>query len=41
MIKTLDKTLNSNYDNKMKSVDSIKTYAYGMSKDLVSKKRRD
>ena len=41
MIKTLEKTLNSNYDKKMKSVDSIKTYAYGMSKDLVSKKRRD
>ena len=41
MIKTLEKTLNSNYDKKMKSVNSIKTYAYGTSKDLVSKKRRD
>ena len=30
-------TLNSNDDKRMKSIDSIKSYAYGTSKDLVSK----
>ena len=29
--------LNSNDDKRMKSIDSIKPYAYGTSKDLVSK----
>ena len=29
--------LNSNDDKRMKSIDSIKSYAYGTSKDLVSK----
>ena len=28
----------SNEDNKMQSTDSIETYAYGTSKDLVSEK---
>ena len=30
--------LDSNYDNRMESIDSIETYAYRMSKDLVSEK---
>ena len=30
--------LSSNDDKRMESIDSIKTYAYGMSKDLVSEK---
>ena len=30
--------LSSNDDKRMQSIDSIETYAYGMSKDLVSKK---
>ena len=30
--------LGSNDDKKMPSIDSIKTYAYGTSKDLVSEK---
>ena len=30
--------LSSNDDKRMDSIDSIKTYAYGMSKDLVSEK---
>ena len=30
--------LSSNDDKTMKSIDSIETYAYGMSKDLVSEK---
>ena len=28
--------LSSNYDERMKSIDSIETYANGMNKDLVS-----
>ena len=31
-------TLNSNYDKSMQSIDSIETYAYGTSKDLISEK---
>ena len=30
--------LSSNDDKRMQSIDSIKTYAYGASKDLVSEK---
>ena len=30
--------LSSNYDKRMQSIDSIETYAYGMSKDLICKK---
>ena len=30
--------LSSNNDKRMQSIDSIETYAYGMSKDLVGKK---
>ena len=30
--------LNSNDDERMKSIDSIETYVYGASKDLVSEK---
>ena len=30
--------LDSNYDNRMESIDSMETYAYRMSKDLVSEK---
>ena len=30
--------LDSNYDSRMESIDSIETYAYRMSKDLVSEK---
>ena len=30
--------LSSNYDKRMQSIDSIETYAYGTSKDLVSEK---
>ena len=30
--------LSSNDDRKMQSIDSIETYAYGTSKDLVSEK---
>ena len=30
--------LSSNDDKRMQSIDSIETYAYGMSKDLVSEK---
>ena len=33
--------LSSNDDKNMKSIDSIKTYAYGKKKDQVSEKRRD
>ena len=33
--------LSSNNDKRMQSIDSIETYAYGTSKDLVSEKRRD
>ena len=33
--------LTSNDDERMKSIDSIETYVYGASKDLVSEKRRD
>ena len=32
--------LSSNGDKRMKSIDSIERYAYGTSKDLVSKKKR-
>ena len=31
-------TINSNDDKRMQSIDSIGTYAYGTSKDLVSEK---
>ena len=31
-------TSGSNYDIRMQSIDLIKTYAYGMSKDLVKEK---
>ena len=31
--------LSSNNDKRMKSIDSIETYAYGTSKDLVSEKQ--
>ena len=27
------------HDKRVQSIDSVKTYAYGMSKDLVSKKK--
>ena len=30
--------LSSNDDKRMQSIDSIKTYAYGTSKDLISEK---
>ena len=30
--------LNSNDDERMQSIDSIETYAYGMSKDILNKK---
>ena len=37
--KEVNKTaLSSNDDERMQSIDSIETYAYGMSKDLVSEK---
>ena len=32
--------LSSNYDKRMKSINSIETYVYGASKDLVSEKKR-
>ena len=32
--------LSSNDNKKIQSIDSIKTYSYGKSKDLVSKKRK-
>ena len=32
-------TLSSNDDKRMQSIDSIETYAYGMNKDLVCKKK--
>ena len=32
--------LSSNDDKRMQSIDSIETYAYGTSKDLVSEKKR-
>ena len=32
--------LNSNDDERMQSIDSIETYAYGMSKDLICKKEK-
>ena len=31
--------LSSNDDKRMQSIDSIETYAYGTSKDLVSEKK--
>ena len=38
-IEELNKTpLSSNDDKRMQTIDSIETYAYGTSKDLVSKK---
>ena len=38
----LSKTaLSANFDKRMQSTNSIKTYAFGTSKDLVHKKRRD
>ena len=33
--------LRSNDDKRIQSIDSLETYAYGTSKDLVSEKRRD
>ena len=33
--------LSSNDDKRMQSIDSIETYAYGTSKDLVSEKKKD
>ena len=30
----------SNDDKRMQSIDSIETYAYGMSKDLICKKEK-
>ena len=33
-------TINSNDDKRMQSIDSIGTYAYGTSKDLVSEKEK-
>ena len=32
--------LSSNDDKRMQSIDSIETYAYGTSKNLVSEKKR-
>ena len=32
--------LSSNDDKRMQSIDSIETYAYGMSKDLICKKEK-
>ena len=32
--------LSSNDDKRMQSIDSIETYAYGTSRDLVSEKKR-
>ena len=32
------KTLSSNNDKRMQSIDSIETYTYGTNKDLVSEK---
>ena len=32
--------LSSNYDKKLKSIDSVETYAYGMSKGLICKYER-
>ena len=34
----LKKLISSNDDKRMQSIDSIQTYSYGMSNDLVSKK---
>ena len=31
--------MSANYDKRMQSIDSIETYAYRMSKDLVCKKQ--
>ena len=33
--------LSLNDDKRMQSIDSIETYAYGTSKDLVTEKKRD
>ena len=33
--------LSSNDDERMRSVDSIETYEYGTSKDLISKKEKN
>ena len=33
-------TLSSSYDKRMQSVDSIETYAYGTSKELIRKKEK-
>ena len=39
LLKKLIKTeLSSNDDKRMQAIDSIETYAYGTSKDLVSEK---
>ena len=32
--------LSSSYDKRMQSIDSIETYAYGTSKDLIRKKEK-
>ena len=40
-MKKIDKiTLSSVDDKRMQSIDSIKTYGYGTSKDLVSEKEK-
>ena len=36
----LKKLISSNDDKRMQSIDSIETYTYGTSKDLVMKKNR-
>ena len=38
LLKKLKITLIPNDDQKMQSIDSVETYAYGKSKDLVSEK---
>ena len=42
MTKEINKiALSSKDDKRMQSADSIETYAYGMSKDLINEKKRD
>ena len=33
--------LSSNDDKRMQSIDSIETYAHGMSKDLITQEKKD
>ena len=41
-IEEVNKTaLSANYDKRIQSIDSIETYAYGINKVLVSKKKRN